>query len=807
MKISHRWLKDYIRFRLSPAELSDKLSMLGLEVGSYEDMAAKYDKILVGKVLTKTKHPNADRLVLCTVDTGKEILEIVCGAPNVAAGQKVAVALVGARIPRNQHDPDGKPFVLERAMIRGIESNGMICSAYELGLGEDADGILVLDDKARTGTSLARYLGATDIVYEMEVTANRGDWMSHIGVAREMQGFAKAEASLPRVKIRESKTEARRVATIKILDSRKCLRYSSRILRNITVGPSPKWLQDRLSAVDIRPVNNVVDVTNYVMMETGQPLHAFDFDLLSGHAIVVRCAEEGEGFTTLDGKARTLNSEILMICDGSRPVAIAGVMGGANSEISNKTTSVLIESANFDPGSVRRAAKIIGLSTDASQRFERGVDIEMTAYAANRVAQLLQSLSGAEVLKGVIDVYPKKPGRRTIKLRIDRANRILGTSLTLDHMVALLKRLRIKPVLRTRGGVVLEVPSSRKDLVEEIDVIEEVARIYGYDKIAAKTNATVDFSKPRQVESLQDELRDYLVGAGFSEMLTLSLQDSLSGNLMGGKAVEVLNPVSAEASVLRASLIPGALQSVKHNRSHGEKNLRCFELGNVFSLREGFSKSTLEGFDEEERILLLLAGEISRPQYGIQGRKADIFDLKGEIAALLSKFHLDKYRFISYDNAGALIETALAVEINGTYTGFLGKITRSLAIRFGIEDDVFISELKTKVIDQNRVVEKKYRTLPRFPRVTRDLSFVVDASLPQERVEEAIKKSGGSLLSGVTLFDLYVGDRIGPGKKSLAFTLELQPMDRTLTDSEADELIGRIVVHVQAECHAKLRSL
>ena len=276
---------------------------------------------------------------------------------------------------------------------------------------------------------------------------------------------------------------------------------------------------------------------------------------------------------------------------------------------------------------------------------------------------------------------------------------------------------------------------------------------------------------------------------------------------MGGKAVEVLNPVSAEASVLRASLIPGALQSVKHNRSHGEKNLRCFELGNVFSLREGFSKSTLEGFDEEERILLLLAGEISRPQYGIQGRKADIFDLKGEIAALLSKFHLDKYRFISYDNAGALIETALAVEINGTYTGFLGKITRSLTIRFGIEDDVFISELKTKVIDQNRVVEKKYRALPRFPRVTRDLSFVVDASLPQERVEEAIKKSGGSLLSGVTLFDLYVGDRIGPGKKSLAFTLELQPMDRTLTDSEADELIGRIVVHVQAECHAKLRSL
>lgn len=410
MKISHDWLKEYIDFRLKPARLADRLSMLGLEVAGYEDLAQKYEKFVVGEVLERGKHPNADKLTLCKVNVGKEELAIVCGAPNVAAGQKVVVALVGAMIPRSQHDPEGNPFVLERAHIRGVQSNGMICSEYELGLGDDANGIRVLDAKAKPGTPFAKHLGLADVIYDMEVTANRGDWLSHIGVAREIQVIAEGKATLPRVRLRESKAPAKEHATIRIVDSQKCRRYSCRVLRNVKIGPSPQWLQDRLLSVGLRPINNVVDVTNYVLMETGQPLHAFDYDTLARHTIVVKCAQEGERFTTLDGKEHVLRTDVLMICDAEKPVAIAGVMGGANTEISERTTNVLLESANFDPGNIRCTSKYLGLSTDASQRFERGVDFETSLYAANRVAQLIQQLTGAEVLRGSIDVYRRSCG-------------------------------------------------------------------------------------------------------------------------------------------------------------------------------------------------------------------------------------------------------------------------------------------------------------------------------------------------------------------------------------------------------------
>ncbi|MEK6756068.1 MAG: phenylalanine--tRNA ligase subunit beta [Bacteroidota bacterium] len=807
MKISHNWLNDYTRIPLKPADLAERLSMIGLEVEGFEDLAKKYEKFVVGEVVEKLKHPNADKLTLCKVNVGKETLEIVCGAPNVAAGQKVAVALVGATIPHNQHDPDGSPFLLERAYIRGVESHGMICSEFELGLGDDAEGIMVLDSTARVGTPFARYLGDSDIIYDMEITANRGDWMSHIGIAREIRVVTGKQAALPNVKIRESKLSTRKHATIKILDAQKCRRYSSRVLRNVKVGPSPKWLQDRLTSVGVRPINNVVDVTNYVLMETGQPLHAFDYDTLAQHTIIVKCASEGDRFTTLDGKDRVLNSDILMICDAERPVAIAGVMGGANTEISERTTMVLLESANFDPGSIRRASKFLGLSTDASQRFERGVDIEMTAYAASRAAQLLQELTGAEVLKGVLDVYPRKAKAKTAKLRVSRTNAVLGTSLSKQQILSFLKQLNLTPIAQSGDVLTFAVPSYRYDLAEEIDLIEEVARVYGYDNVETKTRTTVDFSKPLSLTSLEDELRNYLIGAGFNELLTYSLQDQTSGHLSGGKAVEVINPVSSEASVLRTSLIPGALQVVQNNRSHGQKDLRLFEIGNVFSLMDERAKESLDGYGEEERLLVLLTGSAQPQHYDRIDRKADFLDIKGETDALLSKFCLDKYRFISYDNGSALIESALAVEINGSYAGFLGKISRSIAQGFDIDDEVYVCELRNAVVHQGWVTEKKFVALPRFPSVRRDLAFIADVEIPQEKVEAAMREIGGALLSRVTMFDLYAGDQVGAGKKSLAYALELQPLDRTLTDKEADELVGRIVRNVESKCSAKLRSL
>ena len=807
MKISHHWLKEYILLSLKPAQLAERLSMLGLEVEGLEDLAAKYEKFVVAEVVEKLKHPHADKLTVCKVNVGRGILEIVCGAPNVAVGQKVPVALVGATIPHDQHDPEGKPFVLERARIRGVESNGMICSEYELGLGDDSEGIMVLGEPAKVGTPLAKHLGASDVIYDLEITANRGDWLSHIGVAREIQAITGKRAVLPKVRLRESSVPTAKHATIKIVDSDKCRRYSSRVLRNVVVGPSPKWLQDRLMAVGIRPINNVVDVTNYVLMETGQPLHAFDYDTLAGHSIVVQCAAEGEKFTTLDGKERVLNSDILMICDGEKRVAIAGVMGGANTEISDRTTTVLIESANFEPGSIRRASKSLGLSTDASRRFERGVDVEMTVYAANRAAQLLQELAGAEVLKGVIDVYPRKLRPKKVRLRVSRTNAVLGTLISKQEIVSYLRRLELHAVAQTNDVITCSIPTFRYDLAEEIDLIEEVARVYGYDNIETKTRTTVDFSKPLALRSLQDDLRSYLIGAGYNEMLTYSLQDQTSGHLAGEKAVEVLNPVSVEASVLRTSLIPGALQVVRNNRSHGQKDLRVFEIGNVFTLKNGSSMESLDAYREEERVLILLTGAISPMQFGSHGREVDFFDVKGEAQTLLAKFCLDKYRFISYDNASALIDSALAVEINGSYAGFLGKTSKSIAEKFDIDSDVYVIELKTAAIQSAWTAEKKFNPLPRFPSVRRDLAFVVDSALPQEAVEQSIREAGGSLLSDLSLFDLYEGEQIGGGKKSLAYALEFQPTDRTLTDSEVDRIVEGIVDHVRATRRAVLRSL
>jgi phenylalanyl-tRNA synthetase beta chain len=807
MKISHSWLKEYIDFRLTPPQLSDKLSMLGLEVEGYEDLGRKFDKFVVGEVLERGKHPKADRLSLCKVNVGPEVLEIVCGASNVAAGQKVAVALVGATIPRNQHDPEGAPFTLEQAAIRGVRSNGMICSAFELGVGEDAEGIVVLEPEAKVGMRLAKYLGATDVVYDMEVTANRGDWLSHIGVAREIQVLSGTKAALPRIHITESKARASSYATVKILDREKCLRYSSRILRNISVAPSPKWVQDRLRAVGLRPINNVVDVTNYVLLETGQPLHAFDYDTLAGHAIVAKSAHAGEKFTTLDGKERVLQSDTLMICDAEKPIAIGGVMGGANTEITDSTKNVLLEGAHFFPGNIRRTSKYLGLSTDASQRFERGVDIEMTTYAVNRAAQLLQEFAGAEVLAGCIDVYPRKHRPKTVTLRISRANAVLGTSLSGNEVVGFLRRLGFAPTSRAKDEVRFKVPSFRFDVEEEIDLIEEVARVFGYDKIETKTRSTVDFSKPLHITTLEDALREYLIGSGFHEIVTYSLQDREKAGMTGETAVEVLKPVSAEASVLRTGLIPGALTVLQHNHAHGREDLRLFEVGNVFQLKEGGSKEELAGYNEESRILIVATGSFLPQQYGTERRSFDLMDMKGEVHDLLSKFCLDNYCFNSYDSVSALIESALAVEINGSYAGFLGKVKKSIAQRFDIEGEVFVSELKVEVLRANWITEKRLTPLPRFPSVHRDLAFVVRGDVEQEKVERTIREAGGTLLTELVLFDVFKGDQIGAGNKSLAYSLEFQPLDRTLTDAEIDAEIARIVNRVESTCGAKLRAM
>jgi phenylalanyl-tRNA synthetase beta chain len=807
MRISHQWLQEYIDFRLSPEKLADGLSMLGLEVEGFERLDEQFRQIVVGEVLERAKHPNADRLTLCKVDVGKEVLEIVCGAPNVAAGQKVAVALVGATVPHNQHDPDGKPFVLERAKIRGVESNGMICSAYELGLGEDADGILVLDGRAKVGMPLAQYLGRTDIVYEIEITANRGDWLCHFGVAREIGAMLGKRMRKPAIQLRESRERASSVASVEVIDQQGCPRYSARVLRGVRVQPSPAWMQQRLRAVGLRPINNVVDATNYVMYETGQPLHAFDLDKLAGRKIVVRRAAEGEIFATLDGKERVLRSETLMICDAEKSVAIAGVMGGANSEISETTTTILLESAYFDPVSIRRTSKDLGLSTDASKRFERTTDIEMTTYALDRVAQILQQTSGVEVLRGIIDIYPKKRKRRVVTLRTGRVNRVLGTTLSGKQIRSYLERLELSCRVGPNNTLRVTIPSFRPDLVEEIDLIEEVARIYGYNNIETKTHAYVQFSTETVVQSMQDELRAHCVGAGFNEIVSNSLLDARTTERAGERAIKILNPVSVDMAYLRTSLVPGALHVVRRNQFQNQQQLRLFELGNVFLLAPGGDPNKFETYREEERLLLLLNGEVAPHCYGVTPRKYDFLDLKGEVEALLTKFSLDKASFISYDTHKALSEDCLAIEINGTYAGYLGRIKPEVARAFEVEGEVYVCEVSVPVLEAHRVRSRKFQTLPKYPAVLRDVAFIVDQHLPQRAVETAIRESGGSMLQTVRLFDVYVGAQVGAGRKSLAYALEFQPHDRTLTVNEIEDIMSRIVAHVERSCHATLRAM
>ncbi|MBN1397568.1 MAG: phenylalanine--tRNA ligase subunit beta [Bacteroidetes bacterium] len=805
MKVSQNWLKKYIDFNLTPEQFTEKLSMLGLEVEAFEDLAKKFDKFVVGEVIERAKHPNADRLSVCKVRTGKNVEQIVCGAPNVAAGQKVAVALIGAVVPYNQHARDGKPFTIEHVKIRGVESSGMICSEIELGIGKDASGILVLDTPAKAGTPLAKYLGQNDVIYEIGITPNRPDCLSHIGTAREIGVLVNKKIRLPKIVLKEIKTSASKFAGIEILDKDKCPRYSARIIRNIKIGPSPKWLQDVLTAVGVRPINNIVDVTNYVLMETGHPLHAFDYDKLAGHKVVIKTAGEGDKFVTLDGKERTLTSDTLMVCDGERPVAIAGVMGGANTEISDATVNVLLESAYFKPQNIRRTSKYLGLSTEASYRFERGADIDITVTAADRAAQMIQELAGGEILKGVLDAYPKKRKPVTVKAHAERINSVIGVSLSKAQIISLLKKIDLLSRSISKNEILVTVPAFRNDIMEEIDIIEEVARIYGYNNIETKTHAAIDFSSNVRNDEFQNGIREFLIGSGFNEILTIGLQDEATMSLAGKKPVMAVNPVSAEMAALRTSLVTSALKVVKHNQNHGVKDLRLFEIGNIHLLTSEKALNSLESYKEEERLLLVISGNRQPACYGNISQPVDVLDIKGEVSVLLSKFCLDNYSFIYYDTHEILSEECVGIEINGTYAGFFGKIKKQIADKLDIDEAVFVCEINIETLRGGWVRDRKFSPLPKFPIVTRDLAFTVDVTLPQRNVEDVIREAGKPLCMNVVLFDTYTGEQTGKDKKSVAYDLEFQSPDHTLTEEEVDSVLKKIIEAVNERCKGVLR--
>jgi phenylalanyl-tRNA synthetase beta chain len=805
MNIVHSWLQDYLRFSLTPEVIADRLGKLGLEVASVERPGEKFKGFVVGEVVACDRHPKADRLTVCRVNVGKEVLQIVCGAPNVAPGQKVAVGLVGSIVPRNQHDPGGKPFELSRVVLRGVESSGMICSEYELDLGSEADGILVLDADAKVGRSLASHFGLDDVVYDIEVTANRPDWLSHLGVAREIGILVKKEPRPHAVKLEEGKTSIRKFLSITVKDRENCPRFAGRMIRGVTIGPSPVWLQQRLRNAGLRPINNVVDVTNYVMYETGHPLHAFDYALLKGGKIIVRQAPPGTQFTTLDGKQHDLPVGAVMVCDGEREVSIAGIMGGENSEIRDSTKDVVLESAYWRPSSIRRSAKALGITTDASMRFERGADPNGVEYALDRAAELLLMLAGGELLRGKIDVYPKKIRPRVVPLRVERVNSVLGSALTKKEIVSFLSLLGIGVREKSSGLLTCKVPTYRVDIEREIDLIEEIARIYGYDKIKPRTSASIALGQIFPSKSLADTARDILSGAGFAEALNGSMLDEPRARLAGVEPARILNPLGQDMAYLRTSLIPGLLDTVRQNQNYGNPDLRFFEIGHVFWVDPTSGNRLIENYVEEERVALLLTGEAAPRQWSTPARKSDMYDLKGAVASFVEKLSLDKARFISYSTSDGLTESTLSIEIHGGYAGSLGRVREDILPKLGVEGDVFIAELLLSALAPRKV--RSYEQLPKFPKVLRDISLFVDRGVHVGDIEERIRSAGGELLVGGDLFDVYEGEKAPEGKKSLAFSLALMSRQKTLTDAEIEAAVRRVVEALERDFGATLRSV
>jgi phenylalanyl-tRNA synthetase beta chain len=819
MKISLNWISKYVTVKVPPEELATKLTLVGLEVENVEYLGAKYKNFVVGKINKVEKHPNADKLTVCDVSIGDDDIKVVCGAPNVEVGQKVVLGLPGAVVPRDQHDPEGRSFTLSKISVRGFISNGMICSEYELDLGEDKNGIMLLPQNASEGTELSEYLGLNDVVFEIGITPNRPDCLSHIGIAREIAAALNEKLKIPDFKIRESKDSINKFASVVVKDKENCQRYTARVLKGIKVGQSPVWLQNHLSSVGIRPINNIVDVTNFVLMETGHPLHAFDYDKITNHMIIVRKAREGEHFTTLDEKGRELKEGMLLICDAEKPIALAGIMGGLNSEISESTVNILLESAYFNPRSIRKTSKLLGLSSHASQRFERGVDPNITAYAVDRAAQLIYEISGGEILKHQIDIYPRKIKPRDVDLNLVTLNNLLGTELTFSQVRKLLNKIGFISISQGKkksdpNFVTFEIPTFRPDIEREIDLIEETARLFGYDNIETKTKSNIKFSTHTPVKELNEVIREKLVGSGFNEIITNSLQKPeyvmkqwLPEGYSENNIVKILNPISREMSAMRTSLIPSMLEVVRHNIYQKQKNLCLFEYGKVY-FRANSEKSVgfVGDYFEKEIILVCKTGLSERPHWDKIEHFSDIFDLKGVIEDVFDKILLDKYQFIPYSISKALFDVTLKIEIKNVVVGYIGKVYKEILKSFDIEQDVFLAELDLSAVKNILVHDTKYKPVPNFPMVVRDLAFVIERSIPVGKFTDSISLAAGKLLKSIELFDLYTGDQIDENKKSCAFSLQFISHERTLTENEIEQIIDNIVQEMQLKYNAVLRS-
>jgi phenylalanyl-tRNA synthetase beta chain len=805
MKVSLSWLSDYTPIRLAPAELAEALTRVGLAVDAVVDRYRYLDTVRVGRVVAVDSHPAADKLTVCRVDTGEGLVDIVCGAPNVGPGVLAPVALPGTLLP------GGTTVTVET--IRGQRSEGMLCSDAELALGPSADGIRILDGDLAVGSPLNTALGLSDPVLDLDLTPNRADCLSIIGIAREVAAIQKTRLVLPAVPGFPEDAEERiqRITSVAIDAPDHCPRYVARVLDGITVGPSPAWLQERLLSVGLRPINNIVDVTNFVMMEWGQPLHAFDLDRLAGQRIVVRTAAAGDTFVTLDGRTRVLDPDMLMICDGEKPVAVAGVMGGLNSEIEAGTARVLIESAWFDPVSVRKTSKKLGLSTDASRRFERGVDPQGTARAATRAAALMAAMGAGGIVGGVIDAHPRPWSPRPIRLSVRRTRELLGVPVGKTNISRLLASIGFTTgTSPAREELVVTAPSFRVDVARPEDLIEEVARLSGFDAIPTTYPPIPAGERPPAPRlNLRRRLQGLLAGFGFAEIITYSFVHAQSADrlrLPAGdprrRTVPLLNPLTEEQSVMRSSLIPGLLDTLRFNLFQQVKNVKVFEIGKVF-----IAADAAELPAEPEIIAGLWSG--ARAPLSWHGKEAacDFFDLKGALESLFSALKLEEVAFsrlpddaCCYTRPGA----SARIEAGNLPLGIIGEIDPEVAQAFDLKQTAFVFELDADSL-QTALSETKYRMrIPRFPALFRDITLILAQEVAVREVLEAARAFQTDLLERIQLFDVFTGDPIPAGRKSLSFRLTYRSPEKTLEEEDVRDAHQRFTERMLAHFNAAL---
>jgi phenylalanyl-tRNA synthetase beta chain len=802
MRVSLEWLREYVDFDLSPTELAEKLTMVGLEVEEFISTPTEgLDEVVVGKIIRMEPHPNADKLSICTVDIGTdECLSVICGAPNAREGLLSPLALEGAELPSGAK--------IKAAEIRGEVSHGMLCSEKELKIGDDASGLMELSPEHEPGTPIIEALGLRNVVLKLELTPNRSDCLGIVGVAREVSAITGNPLRKPHISFSEVDTKASDLTSVTIEAPDLCPRYAARLVRGVRIAPSPYWMRRRLESVGLRAINNVVDVTNYVLMELGHPLHAFDFDKLGENRIVVRRAHPGEQIMTLDEVQRQLDSDMLVIADAENSVAVAGVMGGSGTDVTDATTNVLIESAYFNPVSISKTAKSLVMQTAASYRFERGTDIEGLIIALNRTAQLVQELAGGEICAGIVDAYPVPRQKVQVKLRPGRVNSILGTDLTAEEMENFLASIEFQ-VTRSGNEMDVIVPTFRPDVAREIDLIEEIARLYGYDNIPITMPASEAQSESEtdRIMNFREKVRSALVACGLTEIVSYSFHSPDAFDLIQlekdskyRRALRVRNPISENQSIMRTTLIPGLLANIQHNLSRRISDIQIFELGRVFHPR---NRDELP--DEPELVSGAITGLVGSQLWNQPTRPVDFFDIKGIIETFLHEIGIRSYQLRLTCHPSLQPDRGAEVAVGDTVMGMLGEVHRKVLDNYDIDQDIYIFELDFSKLLTSTIPEVKFQPLPVFPSVHRDMAVVVTSDISSLQIENTIRSVGEDLVRSVNLFDVYMGKQVAANMRSLAYSIEYYSPARTLTDDEADEVHEKIISALAERFGAELR--